>query len=143
MKATSLFALIGLFCAASLQGQQSTTENTDVQRQFVEVRAQAEKTIASPLLPEEAKDHIGETVSVRGLIEQVSVSRRGNVFLNFGARYPRHVFTGFVRAADVDKVGGQSFLRSLSGNPVTVTGRIELFKGKPEIAISRAEQIQK
>ena len=29
-------------------------------------------THAAPLLPEETKDHVGETVAVRGLLEQVS-----------------------------------------------------------------------
>jgi hypothetical protein len=45
-------------------------------------------------LPEEAKDHIGENASVRGLVEQVSFSKKGNAFLNFGGRYPQQVFTG-------------------------------------------------
>ena len=38
---------------------------------------------AAPILPEEAKDHIGENASVRGLVEQVSFSKKGNGFLNF------------------------------------------------------------
>jgi hypothetical protein len=32
---------------------------------------------AEPILPEEAKDHIGEDASVRGLVEQVSFSKKG------------------------------------------------------------------
>ena len=39
---------------------------------------------AAPILSEEAKNHIGEQVSVRGLVEQVSVSKNGHAFLNFG-----------------------------------------------------------
>jgi hypothetical protein len=69
---------------------------------------------AVPILPEEAKDHVGENASVRGLVEQVSFSRKGHAFLNF-VWYPRQVFTGFVRAGDVDRVGGEAFLRSLAG----------------------------
>ena len=41
---------------------------------------------AAPILPEEAKEHVGENVSVRGLVEQVSVSKKGHAFLNFGQR---------------------------------------------------------
>ena len=52
---------------------------------------------AAPILPEEAKNHIGETVGVRGLVEQVSVSKKGHAFLNFGGHYPNQTFTGFVR----------------------------------------------
>ena len=98
---------------------------------------------AEPILTEEAKNHIGEDASVRGLVEQVSFSQKGNAFLNFGGRYPRQVFTGFVPAQSVAAVGGQKFLESLSGNPITVTGKIELYKGRPEIVISSSAQILK
>ncbi len=32
---------------------------------------------AAPILPEEAKESVGENVSVRGLVKQVSVSKKG------------------------------------------------------------------
>jgi hypothetical protein len=67
---------------------------------------------AEPILPEEAKGHIGENASVRGLVEQVSFSKKSNAFLNFGGRYPRQVFTGFIPAQSVAAVGGQEFLES-------------------------------
>ena len=51
---------------------------------------------AAPILPEEAKSHIGENVSVRGMVEQVSVSKKGHPFLNFGGNYPNQIFAGFV-----------------------------------------------
>src|SRR4029077_9194216 len=98
---------------------------------------------AEPILTEEAKNHIGENASVRGLVEQVTFSNKGNAFLNFGGRYPRQVFTGFVPAQSVAAVGGQKFLESLSGDPITVTGKIELYKGRPEIVISSSAQIVK
>jgi hypothetical protein len=98
---------------------------------------------AAPILPEEAKNYVGEDASVRGLVEQVSFSQKGHAFLNFGGRYPKHVFTGFIRAQDVTAVGGQKFLESLAGNPVTLLGRIELYKGRPEIVISSPSQIVK
>ena len=98
---------------------------------------------AAPILEEEAKDHIGEDASVRGLVEQVSFSKKGYAFLNFGGRYPQQVFTGFVPVQSVAVVGGQKFLESLSGNPITVTGKIELYKGRAEIVISSSAQIVK
>ena len=98
---------------------------------------------AAPILPEEAKNHVGENVSVRGMVEQVSVSKKGHAFLNFGGNYPNQIFTGFVPAQNVAKVGGEEFLRSLADNAVTVSGKIELYKGKPEIVISSAAQIVK
>ena len=44
--------------------------------------------------------------------------------------HTEEVFTGFVPAQSVASVGGQKFLESLSGNPITVTGKIELYKGR-------------
>ena len=96
---------------------------------------------AAPILPEEAKEHVGESVSVRGLVEHVSISKKGHAFLNFGGGYPKQVFTGFVPAEHVSAVGGEKYLQSLADNPVTITGKIELYKGKPEIVISSAAQI--
>ena len=98
---------------------------------------------AAPILPEEAKNHVGEDVSVRGLVEQVSVSKKGHAFLNFGGNYPNQIFTGFVPAQNVAAVGGQGFLESLAGNPITLSGKIEVYKGRPAIVISSAAQIAK
>jgi hypothetical protein len=73
----------------------------------------------------------------------VSFSKKGNGFLNFGGRYPQQIFTGFIPAQNVTVVGGEKFLQSLAGNPVTVTGKIELYKGRPEIVISSPARIAK
>ena len=79
-------------------------------------------------MPEETKDHIDENASVRGLVEQVSFSQKGDAFLNFGGKYPQQIFTGFVPVQRVNAVGGEKLLKALAGNPVTVTGKIELNK---------------
>jgi hypothetical protein len=53
------------------------------------------------------------------------------------------IFTGFVPSQSTNVVGGPRFLESLTANPVTVTGRIELYKGQAEIMISSPAQIVK
>ena len=68
---------------------------------------------AAPILPDEAKEHVGENASVRGLVEQVSVSKKGHAFLNFGGRYPNQSFTGFVPVEHVSDVGGEEILAFL------------------------------
>ena len=42
---------------------------------------------------------------------------------------------------NVANVGGEKFLRSLTDSPITITGKIEFYKGKPEIVISSPAQI--
>ena len=43
----------------------------------------------------------------------------------------------------VNAVGGEKFLESLVGSAVTFTGKIELYKGRPEIVILSPAQIVK
>ena len=70
---------------------------------------------AAPILPEEAKNHIGEDVSVSGLVEQVKRLQKGHAILSFGGHYPNQIFTGFVPAQNVAKaLGGEEFLRSVA-----------------------------
>ena len=99
--------------------------------------------LGSAISPEDAKNHIGQTAEVRGVLEQVSTSKQGHVFLNFGGRYPNHIFTGFIRLPYVKEVGGLDFLRSLEGKEVTISGIIKDYKGKPEIVISSSVQIER
>ena len=66
---------------------------------------------AEPILPEEAKNHIGEKVCVRGLVEQVSL-QEGPRFSQLWRSLPKSDFTGFVPVQNVASVGGQEFLRS-------------------------------
>jgi hypothetical protein len=98
---------------------------------------------AEPILPEDAKNHIGQSVAVSGLVEQVSVSRKGHAFLNFGGHYPNQIFTGYVPARNVGTVGGEEFLRSLADTVVTISGKVELYKGKPEIVILSSTLIER
>lgn len=44
----------------------------------------------------EASKHVGETITVRGVVADVFTSDKGNTFLNFGRRYPNHTFTAVV-----------------------------------------------
>jgi DNA/RNA endonuclease YhcR with UshA esterase domain len=48
-----------------------------------------------------------------------------------------------VPAQNVASVGGEEFLRSLADNVLTISGKIELYKGKPEVMISSPSQIVK
>jgi DNA/RNA endonuclease YhcR with UshA esterase domain len=96
--------------------------------------------LAAPAItPEEAARHIGKSGAVEGVAVQVTQSG-GNVFVNLGGRYPDHVFTAFVARADVHSVGLE-YLRSMEGRMVSVAGRITQVKGKPQIQITKRDQI--
>ena len=86
----------------------------------------------------EAKNHVGEFASVVGEVEQVSSSRKGTQFLNFDGRFPSAPFTAVVFASYGATVGD---LTKYEGRRVTVTGKITLCRGTPEIIVKKAEAL--
>ena len=96
---------------------------------------------ASDLSPAEAATHLTETGTVVGIVSQAS-ERNGYVFLNFGKPYPQHTFTAFIPAKMLSAAGGAAFLTSLHGKSVAVTGKIIDYKGKPEIVVTKRDQIE-
>jgi hypothetical protein len=89
----------------------------------------------------EAANHIGETVEVRGAVSGVYTSRKDNSFLNMGGVYPNQTFTGFIKAG-TDVSLDVAFIKSLQGKEIGIVGKVELYKGKPEIVITEKEQIK-
>jgi DNA/RNA endonuclease YhcR with UshA esterase domain len=67
-------------------------------------------------------------------------SNTGNTFLNIGAAYPNQTFTGWI--PNTSPVSKSPILSGIEGKRVKVTGRIEMYNGKPEIRINAAEQLK-
>jgi DNA/RNA endonuclease YhcR with UshA esterase domain len=89
--------------------------------------------------PSDAPAHIGQSVSVSGVVVAIFVSKAGNVFLNFADRYPNQTFTGWIPAGT--PLASDSSLQFLQGKTVKITGTINLYRGKPEIEITSKDQI--
>jgi DNA/RNA endonuclease YhcR with UshA esterase domain len=90
--------------------------------------------------PEDAASHIGQTVVVEGTVAKVSTSQRSaTTFLNFCAAYPEQCFTAVIfqgaRPLFTDPQGWE-------GKKVRVSGRVKLYRRKPEIVLEKASQIQ-
>jgi hypothetical protein len=86
----------------------------------------------------EAAGHAGEDANVTGKV--FGVSARGNItFINVGAAFPNHTFTGVVFSGDQEKVGD---LQQYNGQTVTISGKIEMRQDKPQIVIKSPEQIR-
>ena len=92
------------------------------------------------ITPEKAKEFVGEVVTVCGTVQDTYISMVGNVFLNFGGKYPNQTFTVyFPNIANQDSVK-QNF-KSYDGKNICVTGAVRINKDKPEIEIERESQI--
>src|SRR5215217_3817479 len=92
---------------------------------------------------EQLKEHIGDSIQTRGKVYSISYMERLKnkpTFINVGAAYPNQLLTiviwGNVRA----KLGykpEQEFAKGF----ITVVGKVELYKDKPQIIIKAPEQL--
>lgn len=96
--------------------------------------AQAQTIAAS-----EAGAHVGQTVTVEGAVSNVHTTASGTIFIDIGGRYPDNAFTAVVFAKDAGKFPHAD---GLEGKTVDVTGKVRLYKGRPEIVLDSAAQLK-
>jgi len=97
-----------------------------------------------PRVPDhEAYRHIGKEATVCGRVADTTFleSIRGRpTFLNLGGAYPNQTFTVVIwddARARFDEAPNRKF----AGAEICVTGRIETYKGKPQIVVKTPSQI--
>src|SRR6516225_4886207 len=88
----------------------------------------------------EAIRNIGKNVEVRGFVVSVRTSPLGTTLINFGRDYPNQTFAGFIAAGP--KIATDQQIGSLQGKIIGITGKIELYRGKPEIKVLSTDQIR-
>ena len=88
----------------------------------------------------EAKDHIGERLTVCGLVaDSKSFEKSHMTLFNFERKYPDHVFTMMLLGAARKEVSDPE--HELVGRRVCVTGLIANYQGKPEVKVTARNQI--
>jgi len=86
----------------------------------------------------EAAKHVGETATVTGKVDGFHQSGKGNIFLNMGGAYPNQTFTAFIPSGSASLFSNAA---QYEGKTVSVSGKIQLYKGKPEIIVTSPGQI--
>jgi DNA/RNA endonuclease YhcR with UshA esterase domain len=86
----------------------------------------------------EAAKHVGETATITGTVDGVHQSGKGNIFLNMGGKYPNQCFTAFIPSSSAAQFSNP---QQYEGRTVSVSGKITLYKGKPEIIVNSPSQI--
>ena len=109
-------------------------------RHFKTIFAIVQAQTATVIPVNEAAAHVGEYATVEGVVAKVFTSNKGNTFLNIGAAYPNQTFTGWIPPAS--PVNKSPILSDIEGKHVRITGRIEMYKGKPEIQLNALEQLK-
>ena len=94
--------------------------------------------------PEEATKHIGDSVIICGKIYGgiflESVTNKPT-FLNMGAVYPNQLVT-IVIWGNIRKQFSYKPEEKLKNKMVCISGKVEVFKGKPQIVITKAAQLK-
>ncbi len=102
--------------------------------------APASPVVAETVAPPDASSYVGQTVTIKGIVDGVhTASRSGVTFIDMGGQYPNNSFTGVIFREDTAKFPS---VGSLSGKVVEITGRVRLYKGKPEIILKAAGQLR-
>lgn len=99
----------------------------------------AVSTHAETITPNEAAYYVGDSATVAGAVSQVSTSKSGTTFINFGGRYPNQKFYAVLFRKNAGEFAG---IHSLEGKTISITGPIELYKGKPQIILRSPGQIE-
>src|SRR6266498_2475834 len=114
MKRQTLFTLFALICTASIFAESST------------------------YTPGEAAKHVGEIATITDRVDGVHQSGKGNIFLNMGGKYPNQSFTAWIPSASAAQFSNP---QQYEGKRVAVSGKITLYRGKPEIIVTNVSQI--
>jgi DNA/RNA endonuclease YhcR with UshA esterase domain len=86
----------------------------------------------------DAGEHVGEIATITGTVNSVHQAEKGNIFVNIGAKYTNQVFTAFIPSSSAaDFFNPQQY----EGKTVAVSGKIELYHGKPQIIVTNVSQI--
>jgi DNA/RNA endonuclease YhcR with UshA esterase domain len=95
---------------------------------------------AQTIAPADAQKHVGQVVTVEGVVSDVHAAASGRAtFIDIGGNYPDNAFAAIIFSGNTSKFPN---VDALNGKTVDVTGTVRLYKGKPEIILNEAAQIK-
>jgi DNA/RNA endonuclease YhcR with UshA esterase domain len=100
----------------------------------------AAPALAETITAAEAKNHIGQNVTVEDMVTEVHHAQSGKaIFTDMGGRYPNNTFTAVIFKDDFSKF---PTVDTLAGKTIDVTGQIKEYRGRPEIILNDPGQIK-
>ena len=117
----------------------STAENEIEDEEFGEdtesdISGNSESTVTA----EKVKDHLGEIITVKGIVSDVHISEKV-AYLNFGNKFPKNDFSGVVFSGKFSEFDD---LESFKDKLVEITGSVSVFRNKPQIILNSSDQIK-
>ena len=93
--------------------------------------------------PDSISKYEGKTITVCSKVvgTHVSSGDKKNTSLNFGKPFPNNTFSVFIAESDLVnfKYNPSEFLKDKT---ICITGLVKIYKDKPEIIVSKEEQIK-
>lgn len=105
---------------------------------FSATRAQKNITLT------ELNDHIGDSITVTGKVYGIKYfenAKESPTLINIGAAYPNQLLTVVIYGDDRKKLSIVPE-KAFSDKELSISGKVELFKGKPQIVIHSENQIK-
>jgi hypothetical protein len=99
----------------------------------------AAPAFAGAVAPGDAGKHVGEVVTVEGVVAGVHAAPNGTILIDLGGRYPDNSFVAVIFPGNTPRFGP---LSGYVGNRVQISGSVQLYHGKPEITLTNEGQIQ-
>ncbi|HEY3928263.1 MAG TPA: hypothetical protein VGL89_07810 [Candidatus Koribacter sp.] len=87
---------------------------------------------------DQAQNHVGEIICVRGRVIKVSASPSRTHYLNFCENYLSCPFTVVIFPSRLEQIGD---VRSLENHEIEIDGLVKLYNGHPEIVLSELSQL--
>ena len=125
----------------SESNEKSTEQNktkTDTEKSSEELKFYSNSQPEAVISPLQAKDYIGRVVTVKGFVTEVHKTEKV-AYLNFVEKFPDNPFSGVIFASRFKDLGD---ITVYEGKNVALTGRVTVYKGKPQIIMDNKEQVK-
>ncbi len=119
---------------SSIDSVKQNTENKTDRSNNSNFNNEKPVAVISPL---EAGEYIGKTVTVKGFVADVYQSEKV-AYLNFVEKFPKNPFTAVIFAS---KFSDFQDIVKYRNKDVEVTGRVSMYKDKPQIILNSPNQI--
>ncbi|MCD5396241.1 MAG: hypothetical protein LR000_01020 [Candidatus Pacebacteria bacterium] len=129
------FLIVGLIVGGAIYLNQQKRDLSQKETSFSQNETQNEKCEINFL---QAPDFVGRFCRVKGKIDHIYISQKGNIFLNFCKDYKTCPFYGVIFKDDAPKFEPEVY----EGKIVTIEGLIKTYKGRAQIIINDSSQIE-
>lgn len=85
------------------------------------------------------KAYVGKEVIVKGTVSEVTILKSGLTYLNIDGKFPDNKFTALVFKRDAEPFGD---LKVWEKKKVELTGKIDDYKGKAQMILTKPDQIK-